>query len=461
MIIFELFKPYYMATIKFYPYNNSGASKIYVRILIGRLKDIRQSTGLDIADVKNWSIDTNLPKQTSAIDKKLRNRLNALHELLSDLIDNYTLDADKSLKSLSGKDIKEIINQFNNLESTDEKDILHVFADYYAKSLNKRTFKRKGQSYNYKPLTIYKYQNFANILKEFSELRNIKFLVSDVDKDFAIDFLKYLNDTRESSINTQGKLIRSLKTIVKHAQSQGIKVNSEYSTIASFEDQNIVTYLNFDELEQLENHDLNDNKRLIIARDWFIVSAFTAQRISDVQRFSTDQIKTIKGIDYLCFKQFKTNTAVEIPLHYKVKAIIKKYKGFPPRFSDNLESNRAMLSQLIKRACQVAKINEVVDGRLNGKRDLYPKYKLISNHSGRRSFACNFYGLDNWTLPMIMAVTGHQSERSFLYYIDKSDNTLSQRAGAMFEEMEKKELNQLKESKDSQEVTMRIVKKSV
>jgi integrase len=461
MIIFELFKPFYMATIKFYPYNKSGASKIYVRILIGRLKDIRQSTGLDIADVKNWSIDTNLPKQTSAIDKKLRNRLNELHEVLSDLIDHYTLDADKSLKSLNGRIIKEAINQFNNLESTDDKDILHVFADYYAKSLSKRTFTRKGHKYNYKPLTIYKYQNFANILKEFSELKGTQFLIADVDNNFADDFLNYLVEVKGHSVNTQGKFIRRLKTVVKNAQSQGLKVNPDYTLIKSFEDERIVTYLTFDELDQLQKHDLDNNERLIIARDWFIISCFTAQRISDVQNFNTSQIKIYDGVEYLCFKQYKTPKSVEVPIHYKVKAILKKYKGFPPRFTDNQDSQRSMLSQLIKKACQKAKINESVDGKYLGKRDFYPKYKLISNHTGRRSFACNFYGLDGWTLPTIMAITGHESEKSFLYYIDKEDNTLSRRAGAMFEEMEKKELNKLKEVKESQEVTMRIVKKSV
>jgi integrase len=423
-----------MATIKFYPYGKQGKSKIYLRVLIGKT-DIRLSTGLDISDVKSWSTDTQRPKKTQADLKVLKKRLDRLEEEITNMIDAYTLSAEKGVNQINSKLIKSLIADFNNLAPIKDKNVLHNFADHYAKSLEGRTFKRKGIDNKYNPLTIYKYQNFANILKDFSALKKKPFLISEVNNEYANLFLTYLKDTRRSSINTQGKLIRKLKTIVKNAQQQGYKVDADYQNIKSFEDENIVTYLNFEELDKLQNADL-DNKRLEIARDVFIISCFSGQRISDVQRFHSGQIETYDGVDYLCFKQYKTNRAVEIPIHYKVKAIIKKYKGFPPRFSDNLESNRAILSSLIKKACMLAKINEKVQGRYNGKKAIYPKYKLISNHTGRKSFASNFYGLQGWTLPTIMAVTGHQSERSFLYYIDREDNTLARRAGALFNKIE-------------------------
>jgi integrase len=95
----------------------------------------------------------------------------------------------------------------------------------------------------------------------------------------------------------------------------------------------------------------------------------------------------------------------------------------------------------------LAKINEKVQGRYNGKKAIYPKYKLISNHTGRKSFASNFYGLQGWTLPTVMAITGHQSERSFLYYIDREDNTLARRAGALFNQIEQDKKSENTDSK--------------
>lgn len=440
-----MFKLNIMATIKFYPYSNKGKSKIYLRVLISKT-DIRLSTGLDISNVDYWSKETQRPKKTQADLKALKKRLDSLEEEITDLIDLYTISEDKSINQINSKLIKSLVKEFNNDTPIEDKNILHVFADGYAKSLENRTFKRNGVDRKYKALTIYKYQNFANILKEFSELKRKQFLISDVNNEFAKQFLSYLDEVRESSINTQGKFLRRLKTIVKDAQKQGLKVDLDYQNIKSFEDENIVTYLTFDELDQYQNTDL-DNKRLEIARDWFIISCFTGQRISDVQLFNKSMIEKYDGQDYLCFKQYKTPKSVEIPIHFKVKEIMKKYNGFPPLFTNNLQSNRSMLAKLIKEGCQLSQINEKVQGRFNGKKAVYPKYKLISNHTGRRSFACNFYGLEGWTQPTIMAITGHESEKSFLYYIDKEDNTLARRAGALFSQIEQENKKQKTESK--------------
>ena len=69
-------------------------------------------------------------------------------------------------------------------------------------------------------------------------------------------------------------------------------------------------------------------------------------------------------------------------------------------------------------------INEITLGYIKNKetnrkeRGNYPKFKLISSHSCRRSFVSNLYGnLDDKT---IMAITGHKSHSQFLDYIKTS-----------------------------------------
>lgn len=49
----------------------------------------------------------------------------------------------------------------------------------------------------------------------------------------------------------------------------------------------------------------------------------------------------------------------------------------------------------------------------------YEKFKLISSHIGRRSFATNFYGEEEYPTPLLMSVTGHGTEKMFLEYIGK------------------------------------------
>lgn len=48
----------------------------------------------------------------------------------------------------------------------------------------------------------------------------------------------------------------------------------------------------------------------------------------------------------------------------------------------------------------------------------FPKYQLVSTHICRRSFATNHYG--KLPTPVIMAVTGHTTEKMFLNYIGKT-----------------------------------------
>ncbi len=48
----------------------------------------------------------------------------------------------------------------------------------------------------------------------------------------------------------------------------------------------------------------------------------------------------------------------------------------------------------------------------------FEKWELVSSHICRRSFATNHYG--KLPTPVIMAVTGHSTERMFLTYIGKT-----------------------------------------
>lgn len=426
-----------MATIKFYPNKKEGASKIYLRALIGK-NDIRLSTALSLNDVKNWSTQTQRPKKNQATLKRLSKRLDSLEDQILKLIEEYSLSEDKSINDLDGRRIKKLIKEFNNDAPPANKEVFYEYAAFYAESLKHRTYQKNGINYPFSQNTIYKYHNFANILKEFSIFKNKDFLIKDINTKYANEFVAFLKEQRDSSVNTQGKLLRRIKTVVKDAQMAGYKVDLDYQNIKGYEDENVVTYLTFEEMDQYQQAELK-NKRQEIARDWFVISFYSGQRISDVQLFNKSMIRKYDGIKYLCFNQSKTNTAVEIPIHFKITEIINKYDGFPPLLSTNLDSNRSMLCKLIKEGCQIAKINEKVRGRYNGKIGIYPKYLLISNHTGRKSFASNFYGLEGWTLPTIMAITGHKSEKSFLYYIDKSDNTLSRRAGNLMQQMDTSE----------------------
>jgi len=429
-----------MASIKFYPYSSNQNSKIYIRLMLRREQDFRLSTGLTIQNPSQWSQSTNFPKKNNAENKALHNSLKELESHIEKELLRVEQSQDESLSDITSKWLKNVIKDFfNETESTD-KDLLVPFAKDYAESLNYRTYQRGAVQNKYSQHTIDKYKNFARQLDEYQTSINKTIKLVDVDKDFADGFLQYLSEEKGLAINTVGRYIKRLKTIIKEAEESGLKVDVNYKAIRGFEDENIVTFLTLDEIDVIIEKEM-PNERLQLAKDWLIIGCYTAQRISDLFRMKKSMIITKNGLDYITLKQFKTKKQVMIPIHYRVKEILKKYgNNFPPNFSNVEQSHRSTLGTLMKKVCEISGIKEEVSGRFNGVKGVYPKYKLISNHSCRRSFCSNFYGLDGWTNQIIMEISGHETEKNFLKYIDKESFHLSEQAGALFAQMEQDDL---------------------
>ncbi|RED48792.1 tyrosine-type recombinase/integrase [Seonamhaeicola aphaedonensis] len=436
-----------MATIKFYPYLKTGKSKVYVRVTIKRGQDFRLSTTLTIKDATKWNPKSGLPRKNEISNKKLYNSLLRLEERLENEISEVEKNQTKSTTDISSQWVKEIIlDEFNESVPTD-KELLVPFGQSFVDSLPNRTYQKNGVRKKYSIKTINKYQNIVNKISDFQDFSKKKFKVNMVDDNFADSFLNYLTDEMGLSVNTKGGYIKRLKKLIKEAEISGLKVNSKYRLIRGFEDETIVTFLTFDEIDKIIEKEM-PNKRLEIAKDWLIIGCYTAQRVSDMYRMKKNMIVTEKGIKYISLKQYKTGKQVFIPVHHHVEDVLKKYdNNFPPNFSDNEQSHRSLLSALMKKVCEIAEINEKVRGRFNGKIGIYPKYKLIQNHSCRRSFASNFYGLEGWTTPMIMEITGHDTEKSFYRYIDKDNFYLSIKAAENFAKMKEDAEKAKKETK--------------
>lgn len=80
----------------------------------------------------------------------------------------------------------------------------------------------------------------------------------------------------------------------------------------------------------------------------------------------------------------------------------------------------------IKELCRLAGIDQVIKGNKMSsvtKRvafGMYPKYELITSHTMRRSFATNYFG--KIETPILMEITGHSRESTFLSYIGENPN---------------------------------------
>jgi integrase len=248
------------------------------------------------------------------------------------------------------------------------------------------------------------YKKFVFILKEYEaeindrlELRNIK--IADLNS-----FVDYL-ETENYQMSTIKRQIGRFRFFLNRAVEHNIEVNNSYKQRIYFgEDDEIEgVYLTEVEIQSIVELDLSHDDNLDIAKQNFLIGLHTGLRVSDFLKLDTSNIEN--GV--LKIKTKKTSAKVIIPLHPVVNEILYNNFGNLPAKISSWEFNKS-----IKIIAQLCKIDSMVYGKLFDK-DLkrkkvgyFEKYKLISSHVARRSFATNNYGkVDDATLNSICGWT--------------------------------------------------------
>lgn len=204
---------------------------------------------------------------------------------------------------------------------------------------------------------------------------------SDVNLEFSKDFMKWCND-QDFSLNYIGQLMKNIVQLVDEAKERGLHNNIEYKKIRIVREDTDDIHLDQQELDKMYRHNFH-NKTLDIVRDWFIIDCYLGLRVSDIQLLNARNFTN----DMVTIVNEKTDTKVVVPLRPEVKAILKKWKGLPPKITDQ-EINRS-----IKEVAELAGINDTVLYFLTKggeRKDYYlKKYEMVSCHTARRSFITN------------------------------------------------------------------------
>jgi integrase len=277
--------------------------------------------------------------------------------------------------------------------------------------------------------TIKKINVIKQLLIRYQQQINKPLNLTDINLNFKVDFEKYCLENNYAP-NTIGIAFKFIKTICNHAKANGLEVSNQLINVKAKQTKVESIYLSFEELEKIQKAKLKGyNPQYEIARDWLIISCYTGQRISDFMRFTDKMVRVENGKSLIEFTQIKTGKIMTVPLHQKVLEILKKRKG---KFPEPIVDQKYNL--YIKEVCRIAKINEKVLGSLKTeiKEDSgiyrketgnFEKYKLVTSHIGRRSFATNYYGKIPTTF--LIYVTGHTTETMFLNYIGKSNKDIA------------------------------------
>jgi len=406
-----------MSSIKFLLQSKKNPAQIYLRLSLGRGKIYKKKTGYTV-NPKEWSKNTGYPKTTYVEGKKLKLKLKNLENFI---FEQSNKDIGAEGVEINSNWLEEQINIFNNNVKPKQLDYLVDYGREFISKLPDRVYNgKRGAS----GATITKYNTIVKKLESYEKQKNKRLVVKDIDLNFRDSFIKYLIDFEKINENTAGRYVNFLKTILIDARKNGIKTNHQIDDFKGYSLKTKPLILTFEELDKIKAEEYEGD--LEIARDWLLIGCYTGQRVSDLLRMNKSMIKEVQGYRFIELTQKKTGKLVQIPIHDEVEKILQKYKdNFPPVFAEKASSNSTLFNKHLKLVCKKAKINEKVEGSLynheteRNEIGKYEKYKLISSHTCRRSFCTNFYALQEYPTPLLMAVSGHQTEKMFLVYIGK------------------------------------------
>lgn len=352
---------------------------------------------------KHWSARNQRPLSTYTLYHDVNDDL----RLISDaIIKVYPENKDNPLSLDDFKSKLDIV--LGRVKIEPEKKTVD-FIDYLKSHIEKI---RDGNELNER--TAQKYQTLLFNLHKF---RPGKMTFESIDMQFQKDFIKWRYDhTKAESQNTINKDFGSIKNILKLSNKEGLHNN----TIFRDDDFHVKTVttsifaLNESEVNKLYDYDFSDNQRLERVRDWFLISCWSALRWSDFSTLEPEHIIKDGEDNFLRKKNIKTGTVVYVPVDERLYQMLEKYNF------TSIDISNQKFNDYIKEVFEIAGITDkiILDTNFKGKNKevIERKCDIVSAHDGRRTY-CTINYLKGYPIGLLMQVSGHSQEATFLSYV--------------------------------------------
>ena len=334
-------------------------------------------------------------------------------------------------------------------EAWENRMTLFKFIDKYIEEVSNGG-RQTVNGTNYSPNTVKSIKQALTQFRNFCKWSKKEYDFDDIDMQFYYDFTAYLKKELKDrkgnvikkayNVNSVGKCIKELKVVMYTAESEGHHKNDVWKD-KRFKGTRIDVdsiYLTKDDLAAIQAADLSKyDKGHEWARDIFMVGVWTAQRVSDYNNISKDQIEThtkrwiedvpdpehsgqtkpeirTREIMFINIRQQKTGAKVSIPVSSELRTILEKYDFQLPHLEDQV------INRYLKDICKCAGLTEDVEivetTGGNPVRVRKPKYELVHTHTARRTGATLMYlsGMDVYD---IIKITGHTSPVMLRKYI--------------------------------------------
>lgn len=411
----------------------AGKAPLYVRVQDVNLKvNLMLSTHLDV-DIETWNKPHTGRVFKVYINSSEGRRVYELSEEIKHTIESLLGQGISITSAMTEKLIGDIVYREERIIAAQKQHYvtLNQYVDRFITGISSGA-RQTEKGTNYAASTVKSIRaamtQFGNFQVEKG--RNVDF--QDVDMNFYYEYTAYLKE-KNYSINSIGKCIKELKTILRAAESEGYEVNPKYKD-KKFKGTRIEVdsiYLNRGDLEKIMDLDISKcSQGYALARDIFMVGVWTAQRVSDYNNLSRENIKqhripkiidnklTYKEFQTVEIRQKKTGAKVSIPVSTELKNILERYDYQLPHLEDQV------INRYMKDICRLAGLDELIQIQTTkgGKavKEYKHKWELVHSHTARRTGATLMYlaGMDYYD---IMRITGHTSPAMLKKYI-KADS---------------------------------------
>lgn len=287
--------------------------------------------------------------------------------------------------------------------------------------------------------TTNKYITTIRKLKLYEATRKVRLKFDHIDIKFYRDFERFIYGLKREdsdlpySLNYFGALIKCIQVVYREARDTDNLHNlngtahREFKAVQRTAD---TIYLTVDELIRI--HELQITPELVlrhfpeadqrpqnmsrriagynVAKNKFLIGAFTGLRVSDFNRLSDVNIQDNR----IRIRTKKTDALTVIPIHWVIKDILES--GFD--IATSLSEQK--LNEHIKEVCKIAGMDAPIEivRHAGGRRitEILPKWQLVSNHTARRSGITNMIKA-GVPISSAMKISTHTTVKSFLAYL--------------------------------------------
>jgi len=390
--------------ITFYPKDSKSEKSTPIRMHLNFSGNHEKIYVGESINPKHWIADDQRLKESKSFPdhKDINDRLDGFRVMANKVYRDYLND--NGQQEPTPYQLKRLIEIALGRRVDDPKMDFFSYFELYIKN-QKELCDIEGRAYRDSAVMIY--QRSLELLREFARRKNRRIEFETITKDFYYAYVKFLRDDKKLSVNTQGTHLKRLKAVLNSAVTERHNKTLIFrtSTFKVLSEPSSGFYLTEPVLEKLADLELTPG--LARNRDMFLIGCWTALRYSDFSRlkkehFDFDQ-KLIK------IKTKKTGAEVTIPFLPGFQRVIEKYKDGEIPTVSNQKLNENLKAIAIKLVEKLEFLSEEEKSR----------YLKLSSHTARRTFCSNMYhrGID---IEMIMAISGHKTEREFRRYIKVS-----------------------------------------